>query len=174
MKILTLHCDYIRFKPLKKAIKDPEKLSEDRLKEITIKDALVILTAVEKGNALISWSGSMFEYLMPSLVMHSPADSILEQTCRLIVKKQISYGKEKNVPWGISESAYNTRDLHLTYQYSNFGVPELGLKRGLGQDLVIAPYATMLACMVDPVEAVKNLKNLPEKRKKRKINLNLF
>lgn len=122
------------------------------------------LTSVHKGTALISWSGSMFEYLMPSLVMNTPASSLLEQTCRLIVKKQIQYGEEKSIPWGMSESAYNARDLHLTYQYSNFGVPELAFKRGIGKDLVIAPYATMLAGMYDPINAVKNLKHLSSLR----------
>lgn len=118
------------------------------------------LTPVENGTALISWSGSMFEYLMPSLVMETPASSLLEQTCRLIVKKQIEYATEKSIPWGMSESAYNVRDLHLTYQYSNFGVPELAFKRGIGKDLVIAPYATHLAGMYDPISAVKNLRRL--------------
>ena len=118
------------------------------------------LTSINKGVALISWSGSMFEYLMPSLVMNTPASSLLEQTCRLIVKKQIQYANEKSIPWGMSESAYNVRDLHQTYQYSNFGVPELAFKRGIGKDLVIAPYATILAGMYDPLAAVVNLKRL--------------
>ncbi|MBC7540511.1 MAG: phosphorylase [Bacteriovorax sp.] len=118
------------------------------------------LTSIEKGTALISWSGSMFEYLMPSLVMNTPASSLLEQTCRLIVKKQIDYADGLSIPWGMSESAYNSRDLHLTYQYSNFGVPDLAFKRGIGKDLVIAPYATILAGMYDPISAVKNLKRL--------------
>ena len=114
------------------------------------------LTPVDRGSALISWSGSMFEYLMPSLVMRAPAGSLLEQTSRLVVRRQQSYGAELGVPWGVSESAYNARDLELTYQYSNFGVPGLGLKRGLGEDAVIAPYATALAAMVDPQAAVRN------------------
>jgi cyclic beta-1,2-glucan synthetase len=118
------------------------------------------LAYVEKGTALISWSGSMFEYLMPSLVMDAPSSSLLERTCQLIVKKQIAYGEEKAIPWGMSESAYSTRDRHLTYQYSNFGVPELAFKRGVGNNLVIAPYATILAGMYDSVSAVKNLKRL--------------
>ncbi|MBF0366961.1 MAG: phosphorylase, partial [Oligoflexia bacterium] len=118
------------------------------------------LTSVEKGVALISWSGSMFEYLMPSLVMQTPAGSLLDQTCHLVVKKQILYALTRKVPWGISESAYNERDIHFTYQYSNFGIPGLGLKRGLADDLVVAPYATLLAAMYDPVSAVKNLKRL--------------
>ncbi len=111
------------------------------------------VTPVGNGAALISWSGSMFEYLMPSLVMRAPAGSLLECTSRLIVQRQISYGGELGLPWGISESAYNARDLEFTYQYSNFGVPGLGLKRGLKSDAVIAPYATALAAMVDPKSA---------------------
>src|SRR3979490_3079479 len=102
----------------------------------------------------------MFEYLMPSLVMRAPAGSLLEQTSRLIVRRQVSYGAELGVPWGISESAYNGRDLELTYQYYSFGVPGLGLKRGLSENTVIAPYATGLAAMVDPQAAVRNFAQL--------------
>jgi cyclic beta-1,2-glucan synthetase len=119
-------------------------------------------TPVAHGAALISWSGSMFEYLMPSLVMRAPAGSLLEQTNRLIVRRQIAYAAKLGLPWGISESAYNARDLEFTYQYSNFGVPGLGLKRGLGENRVIAPYATALAAMVDPRAAAANLTRLAE------------
>jgi cyclic beta-1,2-glucan synthetase len=118
------------------------------------------VTPVEHGAALISWSGSMFEYLMPSLVMQAPALSLLEQTNRLIVRRQIAYGMAAKVPWGVSESAYNARDLNFTYQYSNFGIPGLGLKRGLAANTVIAPYATALASMVDPQAAVRNFRHL--------------
>lgn len=114
------------------------------------------LTPLEGGSALISWSGSMFEYLMPSLVMRAPSGSILEQTNRLIVHRQETYGDELGVPWGISESQYNARDLEQTYQYSSFGVPDLGYKRGLGENTVIAPYASGLAAMIDPIAAAKN------------------
>ncbi|RBP10416.1 cyclic beta-1,2-glucan synthetase [Roseiarcus fermentans] len=117
-------------------------------------------TPVTHGTALISWSGSMFEYLMPPLVMRAPARSLLEQTDRLVVLRQIEYGEEIGLPWGISESAYNARDLELTYQYSNFGVPGLGLKRGLGENRVIAPYATGLATMVDPSASAANFERL--------------
>ena len=112
------------------------------------------------GTVLLSWSGSMFEYLMPSLVMFTPRYSLLDQTCRLIVKRQIEYGKKRGVPWGVSESAYNDRDLYFTYQYEAFGVPGLGMKRGLGENLVIAPYATALAAMYFPHAAVENLEHL--------------
>ena len=114
------------------------------------------VTPIAHRAALISWSGSMFEYLMPSLVMRAPADSLLEQTSRLIVRRHIAYGAGLGLPWGVSESAYNTRDLEFTYQYSNFGVPGLGLKRGLGENAVVAPYATALATMVDPTAAARN------------------
>ena len=108
------------------------------------------VTPIGRGAALISWSGSMFEYLMPSLVMRAPLGSLIERTNELIVRRQIDYADGLGVPWGISESAYNARDKELTYQYSNFGVPGLGFKRGLSENLVIAPYATALAPMVDP------------------------
>ncbi|WP_284324979.1 GH36-type glycosyl hydrolase domain-containing protein [Cypionkella aquatica] len=117
-------------------------------------------TPIGIGSALISWSGSMFEYLMPSLVMRAPEGSILAQTNALIVARQQAYGRAMGIPWGISESAYNARDLEMTYQYSNFGVPGLGLKRGLSENKVIAPYATGLATMVDPQAALENYRAL--------------
>ncbi len=118
------------------------------------------VTAVANGAALISWSGSMFEYLMPSIVMRAPAESLIEQTNRLIVRRQIEYGATMRAPWGVSESAYNAQDLEFTYQYSNFGIPGLGLKRGLADNAVVAPYATALASMVDPQAAVQNFERL--------------
>lgn len=121
-----------------------------------------VLVPVGKGAALVSWSGSMFEYLMPSLIMYTPHDTLLDRTCRLVIARQIEYGKDNGVPWGVSESAFNIRDLSLSYQYSAFGVPGLGLKRGLGQDLVIAPYATALAAMYDPIAAARNFRRLDE------------
>lgn len=120
------------------------------------------LTPVGDGSALVSWSGSIFEYLMPALVMRFPAGSLLCRTYELIVRRQIQYGRERGVPWGVSESAYNTRDLDLTYQYSSFGVPGLGLKRGLSEDVVIAPYATALAAMIDPLAATVGFRRLAE------------
>ena len=119
-------------------------------------------SGVNGGSALISWSGSMFEYLMPSLVMRAPAGSLLSETSRLVVARQEAYGNSLGIPWGISESAYNARDIEFTYQYSNFGVPGLGLKRGLSDNLVIAPYATGLATMVDPRAALRNYLRLAE------------
>ena len=120
-------------------------------------------TPIGAGQALISWSGSMFEYLMPSLVMRAPAGSVLEQTNRRIVAQQQVYAASLDIPWGISESAFNARDLEMTYQYSNFGVPGLGLKRGLSENRVIAPYATGLAAMVDPQAALGNFAALTDR-----------
>jgi cyclic beta-1,2-glucan synthetase len=120
------------------------------------------LTPVGHGSALISWSGSMFEYLMPALVMRSPERSLLNQSYELVVRRQIEYGEERGTPWGVSESAYNARDVNLNYQYSSFGVPGLGLKRGLSEDIVIAPYATALAAMMDPAAALQNFRRLEE------------
>ena len=119
-----------------------------------------LLTTTGGEPALLSWSGSMFEYLMPLLVMPTYANTLLDQTYRAVVRRQIKYGKQRGVPWGISESGYNTLDLHMNYQYRAFGVPGLGLKRGLAEDLVIAPYATALALMVAPEAACRNLERL--------------
>ncbi len=119
-----------------------------------------LLTSAGNSTALLSWSGSMFEYLMPNLVMPSYANTLLEQTCLAVVQAQIAYGEQRGVPWGISESGYNTVDTALNYQYRAFGVPGLGLKRGLSEDLVVAPYATALALMVLPDAACRNLRRL--------------
>ncbi|MYM41565.1 GH36-type glycosyl hydrolase domain-containing protein [Duganella qianjiadongensis] len=109
---------------------------------------------------LLSWSGSMFEYLMPLLVMPSYPGTLLDQTYRAVIAAQIDYGRRRNVPWGISESGYNMVDASLNYQYRAFGVPGLGLKRGLGDDLVVAPYACMLGLMVQPEAACSNLQKM--------------
>ena len=109
---------------------------------------------------LVSWSGSMFEYLMPLLVMPTFDNSLLDQSNRAAVQRQIEYGKQRGVAWGISESGYNTVDAQSNYQYRAFGVPGLGLKRGLAEDLVIAPYASAMALMVAPEEACENLQQL--------------
>jgi cyclic beta-1,2-glucan synthetase len=115
------------------------------------------LTRAAGATALVSWSGSMFEYLMPALVMRSFPYTVLDQTYRGAIRRQMAYATARGVPWGASESAYNLRDRELTYQYRAFGVPDLGLKRGLGHDLVIAPYASLLAALVEPQRALQNL-----------------
>ena len=119
-----------------------------------------LLTRTAGEPVLLSWSGSMFEYLMPMLVMPNYDDTLLDQTCRAAVARQIEYGRQRGVPWGISESGYNTVDAQLNYQYRAFGVPGLGLKRGLAEDLVVAPYASALALMVAPEQACANLQRL--------------
>ncbi|MGY0618258.1 GH36-type glycosyl hydrolase domain-containing protein [Lysobacter sp. A378] len=122
-----------------------------------------LLTEVDGEPTLLSWSGSMFEYLMPQLVMPSYRGTLLDQTARNCVERQIGYGRQRNVPWGISESGYQLFDVRMNYQYRAFGVPGLGLKRGLAQDLVIAPYASMMALMVAPEAARENLQRLTRK-----------
>ncbi|MFL9484069.1 GH36-type glycosyl hydrolase domain-containing protein [Chitinophagaceae bacterium LWZ2-11] len=118
------------------------------------------VTNVGTTPVLLSWSGSMFEYLMPNLVMPSYENTLLDQTCKAVIEKQIDYGKKRGVPWGISESAYNMVDASLNYQYRAFGVPGLGFKRGLGEDLVISPYSTVMALMIAPHDAYDNLEVL--------------
>lgn len=119
-----------------------------------------LLTSYGSEVSLISWSGSMFEYLMPQIMMPSYANTLLDQTCKAAVMRQIDYGRQRGVPWGISESCYSATDMHQVYQYRAFGVPGLGFKRGLGDDLVIAPYASALALIVMPEEACTNLELL--------------
>ena len=119
-----------------------------------------LLTGFDGSTILLSWSGSMFEYLMPLLVMPSFDDTLLDQTCKSAVARQIAYGASRKVPWGMSESGYNVTDVHLNYQYRAFGVPGLGLKRGLADDLVVAPYASLMALMVAPQPACANLRRM--------------
>jgi len=119
-----------------------------------------LLTDTQGAPALLSWSGSMFEYLMPLLIMPNYENTLLDRTYRAVVRRQMEYGRQRGVPWGVSESGYNTVDLHKNYQYRAFGVPGLGLKRGLAEDLVVAPYAGALALMVEPEAACRNLERL--------------
>ncbi|WP_080904103.1 GH36-type glycosyl hydrolase domain-containing protein [Parabacteroides sp. Marseille-P3160] len=119
-----------------------------------------LLFITEDKPVLLSWSGSMFEYLMPLLVMPNFEQTLLDKTYEGVVQVQIEYGKTLGVPWGISESGYNRTDTHLNYQYKAFGIPSLGLKRGLSKDLVITPYATVMALMVAPIKACENMERL--------------
>ncbi len=121
------------------------------------------LTYAAGAPALVSWSGSMFEYLMPGLVMRAFPYTILSQTCHGALERQVAWGAERGIPWGTSESAYNVRDRHGIYQYRPFGVPDLALKRGLGREQVVAPYASALAVMLDPRRALANLERLERK-----------
>jgi cyclic beta-1,2-glucan synthetase len=121
-----------------------------------------LVTSVDGTPTLLSWGATLFEYLMPLLVMRSFPETLLDQTCRMAVRRQQQYGAERQVPWGISECAYNLVDRYDNYQYKAFGVPGLGLKRGLADELVVAPYASALAAMIDPQAAARNLRRLSE------------
>jgi cyclic beta-1,2-glucan synthetase len=121
-----------------------------------------LVTNVDGNATLMSWGGTMFEYLMPQLLMRSFPGTLLDQSCRASVRRQIEYGRQRGVPWGISESAYAFTDREGNYQYRAFGVPGLGLKRGLATDLVIAPYATALASLVSPAAAAQNFEALAQ------------
>jgi cyclic beta-1,2-glucan synthetase len=120
------------------------------------------LAEIEGMRALLSWSGTMFEYLMPTLLVESYPGTLLEQSCRAAVDRQIAYGRREGVPWGVSESSYYQFDANRGYQYKAFGVPGLGLKRGLADDLVITPYASMLALAIRPEAVMDNLDRLEE------------
>ena len=120
-----------------------------------------LLTTIGAGKpTLISWSGSMFEYLMPLLLMPTYENTLLDRTYHAVVARQIEYGRKRGVPWGISESGYNTTDTAMNYQYRAFGVPGLGFKRGLAEDLVIAPYAAVMGLMINPAQACNNLEQM--------------
>ena len=119
-----------------------------------------LFTQLANKPAVMSWSGSMFEYLMPHLVMPVYPDTLLEKMALAAVRQQIASGEAAHIPWGVSESAYAAFDDSQNYQYKAFGTPELGLKRGLGDDHVVAPYATLLALMVLPHPATENLMKL--------------
>ncbi len=120
------------------------------------------MTMISGVPVLVSWSGSMFEYLMPSLVMPNFENTLLTQTAQGAVHAHIQYGRQRNIPWGVSESAFSAMDTYSTYQYKAFGVPGLGVKRGLADDLVVAPYASVMALIVQPVNAFKNIERLVE------------
>jgi len=118
------------------------------------------MTQVDDKQAILSWNGSMFEYLMPPLLMRSYQGTSLFQTHQAVVQRQIAYGRQKNVPWGISEAGYYGFDAQMNYQYRGFGVPGLGFKRGLSDDLVISPYASLLALSIQPQAVMKNIADL--------------
>lgn len=118
------------------------------------------MTQVKDKLTLLSWSGTMFEYLMPNLYMQSYEHTFLTQSCWAIVDNQIAYGQSKGVPWGISESSYYAFDSNLTYQYHAFGVPNVGLRRETDENLVITPYASLLAIGVRPQAVYQNIQAL--------------
>jgi cyclic beta-1,2-glucan synthetase len=122
--------------------------------------------AASGGPILLSWTGTMFEYLMPLLYMRSFEGSLLDRACEDAVEIQIAYGEREQLPWGVSECAYSALDANQIYQYSAFGVPDLALKRETEATPVVAPYATMLALQVNPIAAIENLKRLEKARLK--------
>lgn len=118
------------------------------------------MTSIGKSKGLVSWSGTMFEYFMPLIIMRNYSNTLLDETYRTVVKGQKKYGKERGVPWGISESAFYYFDVNLNYQYKAFGVPGIGLKRGLMNELVISPYSTVMALLIDVKGSIDNIKRL--------------
>ncbi|WP_066632715.1 GH36-type glycosyl hydrolase domain-containing protein [Desulfolucanica intricata] len=120
------------------------------------------MTKVRRHVTLLSWSGTMFEYLMPRLFMHSYRNTIWDSTYRAVVKRQIEYAHQRGVPFGISESGYYAFDYQMNYQYRAFGVPGLGFKRGLEQDLVVSPYATILALFYAKRQGLEDLRKMEE------------
>ncbi|MCX7715439.1 MAG: glycosyl transferase [Clostridia bacterium] len=118
------------------------------------------LVSYKKNMALVSWTGTMFEYLMPALIMKSPTNSLLYKTYQSVVKSHMEYVKEKNIPWGISESGFFAFDMNMNYQYKATGIPQLALKRGLEKDMIISPYSSIMAAMIKPREAAQNIKRL--------------
>lgn len=118
------------------------------------------LTVLNKYKGLISWSGTAFEYLMPNINIPKYPGSLLDESCKFLIMSQKEYNKKLKIPWGISESAFNLKDLNNNYQYKAFGIPWLSLKRGLADEIVVAPYASMMAIIDEPIEVLKNLKQL--------------
>lgn len=118
------------------------------------------LTSLKKYKGLISWSGTAFEYLMPNINIKKYEESLLDESCRFLIMSQIEYARKLGIPWGISEAAYNLKDLNNNYQYKSFGVPWLGLKRGLNDDMVVSPYSVFLSLNYVPKLAIANLKEL--------------
>ena len=118
------------------------------------------LTIIDKYKGLVSWSGTAFEYLMPNINMPKYKGSLLDESCKFMINSQMNYAKQLNLPWGISEAAFNLKDLHSNYQYKAFGIPWLGLKRGLADEMVVSSYGGILAICDRPKEVVENLRVL--------------
>ena len=120
------------------------------------------LTTLGKYKGLISWSGTSFEYLMPNINIPKYKGSLLDESCKFMIMSQMEYAKKLQIPWGISEAAFNLKDLYSNYQYKAFGIPWLGLKRGLADEMVVAPYGSILAITDYPKEVYQNLKRLEQ------------
>ncbi|MEI7844379.1 MAG: glucoamylase family protein [Chloroflexota bacterium] len=120
------------------------------------------MTKINGKQVLLSWSGTMFEYLMPTLFMKNYAGTFLLDSCHAALEAQVSYGQEQKVPWGISESGYYAFDINMNYQYQAFGVPNLGYKRDLPDDLVITPYASLLGLSLQPQTVLENMERMEQ------------
>ena len=120
------------------------------------------ITALNGYNGLISWSGTSFEYLMPNINIPKYEGSLLDESCKFMIMSQMEYAKKLNLPWGVSEAAFNLKDLHGNYQYKAFGIPWLGLKRGLADEFVVSSYGTILAINDKTMEVIKNLQLLEQ------------
>ena len=118
------------------------------------------LTSLNGYKGLISWTGTAFEYLMPNINFKRYKGSLLDESSKFAIMSQIEYSKKLDIPWGISESAFNLRDLYNNYQYKAFGIPWLGLKRGLDEDIVVSPYSTFLSLEDEMKNGIRNLKRL--------------
>ena len=118
------------------------------------------LTILNKYKGLISWSGTAFEYFMPNINIPKYPGSLLDESCKFMLMSQKEYAKKLNIPWGISESAFYLKDLQNNYQYKAFGIPWIGLKRGLSDEMVTSSYGSILALTEAPKEVVENLKIL--------------
>lgn len=119
-----------------------------------------VLTSIDGKKGLVSWSGTAFEYLMPNVNIKKYRGSLLDESCRFIIMSQKKYCERLGIPWGISEAAFNLKDLNSNYQYKAFGIPWLGLKRGLSDDIVVSSYGSILAITEEPKEVMKNIANL--------------
>ena len=120
------------------------------------------LTSLKRYKGLVSWAGTAFEYLMPNINIPKYEGSLLDESCRFMIMSQKEYAKKLNIPWGISEAAFNLKDLNNNYQYKEFGVPWLGLKRGLKDDMVVSPYSVFLSMEYGANEAIANLRRLEQ------------
>lgn len=120
------------------------------------------LTKLDRYKGLISWSGTAFEYLMPNINIKRYKGSLLDESCKFMIMSQIKYARKLGLPWGISEAAFNLKDLNSNYQYKAFGIPWLGLKRGLADEMVVSSYGCILAITDYPKETLQNLKRLED------------
>ena len=129
------------------------------------------LTKFKNYKGLLSWSGTSFEYLMPNVNIPKYPGSLLDESCKFMIMSQKEYAKMLNIPWGFSEAAFNLKDLNNNYQYKAFGIPWLGLKRGLSDEIVVAPYGSAMALNDEPTSVINNLKELQKNNMYNKYGL---